>query len=77
MNPSSNLSVSTSATAASEKQSNSIVRASIHPSIGVAHIGNGPEGYFLAPEVVDHPPHPPGFYRDASGALQRQALRFR
>ena len=77
MNLASNASVSTSTTAASEKQSDSIVRAAIHPSIGVARIGNSLEEYFLAPEVVDPPPQPPGFYRDASGALKRQAVRFR
>src|SRR5215467_184169 len=66
--------------APSEKQSNTIVRAAIHPSIGVARVGNSldPDGYFLAPEVVDPPPPElPGFYRDASGALKRQAVKFR
>jgi len=53
------------------------VRAAIHPSIGVARIGNSLEEYFLAPEVVHPPPQPPGFDRDASGALKRQAVRFR
>ncbi len=77
MNPASTPSICTSTTAASEKQSTSIVRAAIHPSIGVARLGNSPEEYFLAPEVVDPPPQPPGFYRDASGALKRQAVRFR
>jgi len=60
-----------------EKQDNSVVRAAIHPSIGVARLGNSKEEYFLAPEIVDPPPQPPGFYRDATGALKRQAVRFR
>ena len=77
MNPASTPSLSTSTTTDSEKQSPSIVRAAIHPSIGVARLGNSPEEYFLAPEVVDPPPQPPRFYRDASGALKRQAVRFR
>ena len=77
MNPASNPFPSTSTTAPSEQQSDSIVRAAIHPSIGVARIGNSAEEYFLAPEVIDPPPQPPGFYRDASGALKRQAVRFR
>ena len=70
---------SSSATSAgaSGKPSGVIVRAAIHPSIGVARIGNSPEEYFLAPEVADPPPQPPGFYRDANGALKRQAVRFR
>jgi hypothetical protein len=76
MNPASNPSASTGATAASEKRSNSIVRAAIHPSIGVARIGNSLEEYFLAPEVVHPPPQPPGFDRDVSGALKRQACGF-
>lgn len=70
---------SSSATAAdaSGKHASAIVRAAIHPSIGVARIGNSPDGYFLAPEVADPPPQPPGFYRDGKGALKRQAARFR
>jgi hypothetical protein len=70
---------SSSATAAdaSGKHASAIVRAAIHPSIGVARIGNSPDGYFLAPEVADPPPQPPGFYRDGTGALKRQAARFR
>jgi len=60
-----------------ETQDNAVVRAAIHPSIGVARLGNSKEEYFLAPEIVDPPPQPPGFYRDATGALKRQAVRFR
>lgn len=55
----------------------SIVRAAIHPSIGVARLGNSPDEFFLAPEVPEPVPQPPGYYRDASGALKRQAARFR
>ena len=58
-------------------QDNTIVRAAIHPSIGVARLGNSPDEFFLAPEIVDPPPQPPGFYRDPQGALKRQAVRFR
>ena len=58
-------------------QSNPIVRAAIHPAIGVARLGNSPDKYLLAPEVVDPPPQQPGFYRDAKGALKRQVPRFR
>jgi hypothetical protein len=77
MNSGSNPSASTHKTTASKKRLNSIVSAAIHPSIGVARLGNSPEEYFLAPEVVDPPPQPPGFYRDGKGALKRQAVRFR
>ena len=54
-----------------------IVRAAIHPAIGVARVGNSPDEYFIGPEVVEPEPAPPGFYKDGSGALKRQAARFR
>jgi hypothetical protein len=54
-----------------------IVRAAIHPAIGVARVGNSPMEYFIGPEVTDPAPEKPGFYRDSSGALKRQAARFR
>ena len=54
-----------------------IVRAAIHPAIGVARVGNSPDGYFIGPEVTDPLPEEPGFYRDPAGALKRQAARFR
>ena len=53
------------------------VRAAIHPAIGIARVGNSPEAWFLGPEVPEPPPQPSGFYRDGSGALKRQAARFR
>ncbi len=37
-----------------------IVRAAIHPSIGIARIGNGEEEWFFGPEVTDPLPHAPG-----------------
>jgi hypothetical protein len=54
-----------------------IVRAAIHPSMGIARIGNSEEEFFIGPEVTDPRPEPPGFYKDATGALKRQAARFR
>ena len=54
-----------------------IVRAAIHPSIGIARVGNSHDGYFLGPEVPDPLPPEPGFYRDDAGKLKRQAARFR
>ena len=53
-----------------------IVRAEIHPAIGVARVGTSSE-YFIGPEVVNPVPREPGFYRDGSGALKRQAALFR
>ncbi len=54
-----------------------IVRAAICPGIGVARIGDSATEYYIGPEVVDPPPQPPHYYRDATGALKREAARFR
>ncbi|WP_371592061.1 LodA/GoxA family CTQ-dependent oxidase [Streptomyces virginiae] len=54
-----------------------IVRAAIHPAIGVARVGDSADEFFLAPETEDEPPLPTGSYKDATGALKRQAARFR
>jgi L-Lysine epsilon oxidase N-terminal len=54
-----------------------IVRAAIYPAIGVARVGNSRDGYFIGPEVRAPMKHPAGFYKDATGALKRQAARFR
>lgn len=54
-----------------------IVRAAIYPAIGIARVGNSPDEYFIGPEVLAPQPVAPGFYKDARGALKRQAARFR
>jgi hypothetical protein len=54
-----------------------IVRAAIHPAIGIARIGDSSEEYYVTPEVTEPSPEAPSFYRDASGALKRGAARFR
>ncbi|MFC7772885.1 LodA/GoxA family CTQ-dependent oxidase [Flavobacterium sp. GCM10027622] len=54
-----------------------IVTAAIYPPIGVCRVGNSKEGYFIGPEVTDPLPELPGFYRDETGAIKRQAARFR
>lgn len=56
-----------------------IVRAAIHPGIGVARIGDSREadGFYIGPEVADPPHATPEQMRDASGAIKRQAARFR
>lgn len=55
----------------------SIVRATIHPGIGVARVGNSLQDFYVGPEVMNPPPMPPGALRDATGALKREAARFR
>lgn len=54
-----------------------IVSAAIHPGIGIARVGDSVEadGFFIGPEVRF--PAASGPYKDASGALKRQAARFR
>lgn len=54
-----------------------IVKAAIYPPIGIARVGNSPDEYYLGPEVTAPAVQPPGFYRDADGAIKRQAARFR
>jgi len=54
-----------------------VVRAAINPSIGVARVGGSPNGWFIGPEVTHPAPKPLGFYRDETGALKREAARFR
>lgn len=53
-----------------------IVRAAIHPGIGVARVGNSSaeDGYYIGPEVTHSTQ---GDIRDANGAMKRQAARFR
>ncbi len=54
-----------------------IVRAEIHPAIGMARVGNSPQEFYLGPETPHPAPQPAEFYRDAQGRLKREAARFR
>jgi len=49
----------------------------IYPPIGVARLGNSPDGYFIGPEQPIPPLNPTGGYRDENGLIKRQAARFR
>ncbi|MBL8300087.1 MAG: LodA/GoxA family CTQ-dependent oxidase [Rhodanobacteraceae bacterium] len=63
----------------SKKPDERIVYAKIHPSIGIARVGNSRknDGYYIGPQVVEPEPRPPGYYRDSSGALKREVAEFR
>lgn len=61
----------------SDPQDTVIVRAAIHPSIGIARVGNSEDEFYIGPEVLEPPPQPPGFYKDSKGALKREAAQFR
>lgn len=54
-----------------------IASAVIHPAIGVGRIGNSTGGYYPGPELPGTLPLVPGGFKDASGAIKRQAARFR
>jgi hypothetical protein len=63
----------------SKKPDERIVYAKIHPSIGIARVGNSKknDGYYIGPQVAEPEPKPPGYYRDGSGALKREVAEFR
>ena len=56
-----------------------IVKARIHPAIGVVRLGNSVagDGFFIGPEVTTPVQTTAATLRDGSGALKRQAARFR
>jgi hypothetical protein len=54
-----------------------VVRAAIHPAIGIARVGNSEDHFLIGPEVDEPPPREPGSFKDRTGALKRQAARFR
>jgi hypothetical protein len=52
----------------------------IHPGIGIARVGNSPDGWFIGPEAPCNPSDvtaPQGGFKDAEGRVKRQAARFR
>lgn len=56
-----------------------IAYAKIHPSIGIARVGNSTkeDGFYVGPQVIDPLPKPLNFYRDSTGALKREVAEFR
>jgi len=58
--------------------SDCIVYAGIYPPIGVMRVGNSQDEYFVGPEVAEPVPDcDDSPYRDKTGALKRQAAKFR
>ena len=49
----------------------------IHPSIGIARVGNSPDEFFIGPERIGEHPAPAGGFKDAQCRVKRQAARFR
>jgi hypothetical protein len=62
---------------AARGRSDAIVRYAVHPTIGIARVGNSLDDDYLAPELPGELPHPPGGFKDPTGAIKRQATRFR
>lgn len=60
-----------------QPEDTTIVRAAIHPAIGIARVGDSQDEFYIGPEVVGPQPLPGGAYKDATGALKREAARFR
>jgi hypothetical protein len=54
-----------------------IVGAAIHPAIGIGRVGNSRESFYFGPEVPGRVPHAEDGFKDAAGAVARQAARFR
>lgn len=48
----------------------------IHPSVGIARVGDSPDAYFIGPEAPGQVT-PKGTQRDALGFIKRQGARFR
>ena len=55
----------------------SIVKARIHPGFGMMRVGNSTDAFYLGPEVPGAIPKGKTTYRDDSGAVARQGVRFR
>jgi hypothetical protein len=54
-----------------------VVRAAIHPAIGVARVGDSKTGFYVGPETDRPPAMKAGDMKDPTGALKREAARFR
>ena len=54
-----------------------IKRVKVHPAIGIARVGNSPDGFFVGPERLWELPDPHGGFKDGNGRVKRQAARFR
>ncbi|NER36187.1 MAG: hypothetical protein F6J93_19750 [Oscillatoria sp. SIO1A7] len=53
-----------------------VVRAAIHPAIGIARVGDSPDEYFIGPELPYCHPTAEGGFKDSRGRLKRQAAQF-
>ncbi len=54
-----------------------ITSTHIHPSIGIARLGDSPDGFFIGPEKPGEKPDPEGGFKDDDCRVKRQGARFR
>ena len=54
-----------------------IVAVAVHPSVAIARVGNSADSFFFGPELPGALPVAPDGFKDGSGAIARQAARFR
>ncbi len=54
-----------------------ITSVKVHPSIGIARVGNSPDEFFIGPERPWDRKAPDGGYKDSQCRVKRQAARFR
>ncbi|MET0460829.1 MAG: LodA/GoxA family CTQ-dependent oxidase [Ilumatobacteraceae bacterium] len=54
-----------------------VVSVAVHPGVGIARVGNSVDSFYVGPELPGALPHAPSGFKDASGAIARQAARFR
>jgi hypothetical protein len=59
------------------KDLKAIKQVFVYPGIGIARVGDSPNEYFLAPEIMGAPITDKNDFRDKSGRIKRQAQRFR
>jgi hypothetical protein len=54
-----------------------ISHCEIHPTLGIARLGDSPDGFFIGPESPGIASRADGGFKDATGRIKRQAARFR
>ena len=54
-----------------------VAAVAVHPAVGIARVGNSVDSFFFGPELPGSLPVAPDGFKDASGAIARQAARFR
>ncbi|HEY2565490.1 MAG TPA: LodA/GoxA family CTQ-dependent oxidase [Acidimicrobiales bacterium] len=65
------------AAAATSSMLERAVSFEIHPSVGIARVGNSADAFYFGPEVRGGLPDPSRGFKDGSGAMAKQAARFR